>query len=218
MTLLTKSRPLVILDFDIENRPLSYWQPDRPTAEITAIASCWIEKDQYGEFRFGSMEAHLLGHPKVGGVDLEFMLHRFSERYNMADMVTGHYIRNHDLPIINGALYELGMPLLGPKMTCDTKLDMFKKADVPATQEFIIETLGVPVPKVHMTQADWREANRLTEAGLEKTRARVTSDVQGHILMRDAMLKHGMLRPPSVWNPGGGVSEESQNTLSAVSL
>jgi len=33
-----------ILDFDIENRPLSYWIPDQPTAEITAIAWAWADK------------------------------------------------------------------------------------------------------------------------------------------------------------------------------
>lgn len=202
----TEGRPARILDFDIENRPLSYWQPDRPTAEITAIASCWVERNRAGNFRYTSMQVDLLGE-----VTMEQMLRRFIERYNEADMVTGHYIRRHDLPIINGALYELGLPLLGPKMTCDTKLDMFTKADIPATQEFIIETLGVPYPKVHMTQADWREANRLTPKGLEKTRARVMGDVHGHILMRAAMLYHGMLRSPRVWDPGGGPSEVSDS-------
>lgn len=196
--LVSRGRRARILDFDIENRPLSYWQPDRPTAEITAIASCWIERNDDGTFDYSSTEVLLLAE-----VDPEDMLRRFVERYDEADMVTGHYIRKHDLPIINGALYEYGLPLLSPKLTCDTKLDMFTKADIPATQEFIIETLGVPYPKVHMTQADWREANRLTPAGLEKTRARVTADVQGHILMRAAMLARGMLKSPRIWNPGG---------------
>jgi hypothetical protein len=36
-------RKLRILDFDIENRPLSYWVPDRPSAEITAIAAGWVD-------------------------------------------------------------------------------------------------------------------------------------------------------------------------------
>lgn len=212
MLQLIKGRALRILDFDIENRPLSYWQPDRPTAEITAIASCWIERGRSGNFKMTSMQTLLLGE-----VTLEDMLKTFTLRYDEADMVTGHYIRNHDLPIINGALYELGLPLLGPKLTCDTKNDMFKKADIPATQEFLIEALDVPVRKVHMTQADWREANRLTPLGLQKTSRRVSTDVKGHILMRAEMLKRGMLRPPSLWNPGGGSSEES-NTIGAVTL
>ena len=181
-----------VLDFDIENRPLSYWMPDRPTAEITAIASCWVGEPD-------SMDVLLLG--EVSG---EYMLRKFVERFNEADLVTGHYIRKHDLPIINGALMELGLPTLTSKLTSDTKLDMFKKADLPATQEYLLALLGIPVQKVHMTQQDWREANRLTPVGIAKTRKRVTSDVYGHMLLREAMLARGMLRGPRVWNPGGG--------------
>ena len=197
-----------ILDFDIENRPLSYWQPDRPTAQITAIASCWSDD-------LSSMQVLLLRSGDTEDRE-RALLSLFCDRYKEADMVTGHYIRRHDLPIINGALYELGLPLLGSKLTCDTKLDMFKKADVPATQEFLLETLGVrdaygrPIQKFHMSQSDWREANRLTPEGVRKTAERVASDVFGHIAMREEMLRRGMLRPPSMWNPGGGFSEVSE--------
>lgn len=200
---LSEARPIRVLDFDIENRPLSYWIPDRPTAEITAIASCWADD-------LSSMEVWLLGPADGDPTDL---LEKFLVRYDQADMVTGHYIRKHDLPIINGALYELDMPLLDPKLTCDTKLDMFTKADVPATQEFLLETLhvadvyGHPVRKYHMSQSDWREANRLTPEGIQKTKERVASDVFGHMRLREEMLKRGMLRAPRMWNPGGGGSD-----------
>ena len=186
------SKDLRILDFDIENRPLSYWIEDRPTCDITAIASCWVND-------LSSMEVWLLGRQ-----DQRDMLLWFLERYNQADLVTGHYIRKHDLPIINGALMEHGLPLLGPKMTCDTKLDMFTKADIPATQEFLSQTLGIPIEKVTMTQTDWRTANRLTPEGIEATRKRVSTDVLQHMLLREEMLRRGMLGPPRVWDPGGG--------------
>ncbi len=188
--LVSVGRKVRILDFDIENRPLSYWIADRPTCEITAIASCWTND-------LGSMEVWLLGRD-----DPLDMLRGFCARYNEADLVTGHYIRKHDLPIINGALYEYGLPLLGPKLTCDTKLDMFVKADIPATQEFLLQTLGVPIAKHHMTQTDWRRANRLTPGGIEEARLRVSSDVLGHMLLRAEMLRRQMLRPPRMWDPG----------------
>src|SRR5687768_13914464 len=114
--MLVPKRDIRILDFDIENRPLTYWA-DRPTAEITAIASCWAHD-------MGSMQTFLLGKH-----DPKTMLIAFKARYDAADMVTGHYIRRHDLPIINGALMEFGLPGLGPKLTCDTRLDMHKKGD-----------------------------------------------------------------------------------------
>jgi hypothetical protein len=127
------------------------------------------------------------------------MLLRFREWYVQADLVTGHYVRMHDLPIINGALIELGLPVLGPKMVSDTKLDMVRKADIPATQEFLLDTLGVGGGKYHMTQTKWREANRLTKAGLKQAEKRVSSDVRDHAEMRAEMLRRGLLGPPRVW-------------------
>jgi hypothetical protein len=208
---LTDGRRLRILDFDIENRPLTYWVPDRPTAEITSIASCWVDDPT-------SVEVLLLGtgcrHHGWDCPDLEpgemsgrDILTRFVARYNEADMVTGHYIRRHDLPIINAMLMEEGLPLLERKLTSDTKVDMVKKADLPATQEFLLETLNVRAEsgkqllKYHMSQTDWREANRLSPDGLRKTRERVQSDVLSHMRLRLAMVERGMLRGPRMWDP-----------------
>lgn len=177
------------LDFDTESRPLSYWVPERPSAQITAIASCWVGEPD-------SLEVLLLGRETT----VEMLL-RFVTRYNQADLVTGHYIRRHDLPILNGALLEIGLPTLGPKMTSDTKLDMVKKGDIPATQEFLVETFAVGQGKYHMTQTKWREANRLTPAGIALAEKRVTGDVLDHIAMRDQMLKRGLLGRPRMWRP-----------------
>lgn len=194
-----------VLDFDIENRPLTYWQPDRPTADITSIASMWVGDHD-------SIEVLLLGE-----VTTEEMLARFVERYKQADLVTGHYIRRHDLPIINGALYEMGMPLLDSKLSCDTKLDMFTKADIPATQEYLLELLGttcplgLPLEKFHMTQGRWREANRLSQVGMDLTRRRVASDVHAHSHMRDDMIRLGYLGTPRMWNSGGGEVVEGRH-------
>lgn len=180
---------LRILDFDIENRPLSYWVPDRPTAEITAIAWAFTDQPRH-------VEVVLLGRD-----DPRDMLERFVAAYDAANLVTGHYIRKHDLPIVNGALMEAGLPTLGPKLTQDTKLDMVRKADIPATQEFLADMLGVAAPKYHMTQTKWREANRLTPEGLALTEKRVTDDVRQHMNLREAMLKAGLLKAPRVWRP-----------------
>ena len=176
------------LTFDIENRPLSYWIPDRPTAEITAIAWSFDDPDDITVVMLGRDD------PKE-------MLVRFVEAYNRADMVTGHYIRKHDLPITNGALIEFGLPTLTEKLTMDTKLDMVKKSDIPATQENLADMLGVLAPKIHMSQADWREANRLTPEGLAATERRVVGDVRQHMQLRRAMQAAGLLKSPKVWRP-----------------
>ena len=175
------------LDFDIENRPLSYWVPDKPTAEITAIAACWVDDPR-------SMKVWLLGRD-----DPKQMLEEFLTLYNQADMVTGHYIRMHDLPIIRGALMEYGLPILSAKMTEDTKLDLASRGDLPATQEHLAAMFGVRAVKEHMTQAMWREANRLTAEGLEMTDRRVRGDVRQHMELRVALRKAGVLGPPKMW-------------------
>lgn len=178
-----------VLDFDIENRPLSYWRPDRPTAEITAIAACFTDSPLP---------------PMVwvlGEDDPRHILEDFVELYEMADVVTGHYIRRHDLPIINGALVEAGLPTLSPKLTEDTKLDLVGFADIPKTQEHLAEMMGCAAPKVHMTQSKWREANRLTPAGLELTKERVVGDVLQHMEMRVKLRERGLLKAPRVWSP-----------------
>lgn len=189
------ARKTRILDFDIENRPLSYWVPDKPTAEITAISSMWVGDHD-------SIEVLLLGE-----LPLEEVLARFVTRYNEADIVTGHYIRNHDLPHINGALIELGLPILRSKLTSDTKNDYVSKGDIPATQEHLLEQfdvtcpIGLQIEKFHMSQAKWREANRLTPEGLALTKRRVSSDVHGHSHLREVMLERGLLSAPKVWRP-----------------
>lgn len=181
------TKPIKILDFDIENRPLSYWYSDRPTAEITAIASCFAHD-------LSTMEVNLLGRESM-----EEILERFSARYNEADIVTGHFIRRHDLPIINGHLMEYRMPLLAPKLTIDTKLDMHKKGDIPATQEFLGEMFGLPADKVHMSQWRWREGNRLTPEGIAATEKRASGDVLQHMLLRNYMYQNSLLKSPKIW-------------------
>lgn len=186
-----------VLDFDIENRPLSYWIPDRPTAEITSISAAWADHPS-------EVFVWLLGPAETDAEHAAMqreMLLGFKELYDAANMVTGHYITRHDLPIINGALMDYGLPTLGPKMVQDTKTDMVKKADVPATQEYLAEMTRVKMRKVHMTQHDWRQANRLTVEGREATRKRVTGDVRQHMRLRKRMLKEQLLHAPRIWRP-----------------
>jgi hypothetical protein len=193
-------RKLRILDFDIENRPLSYLGPDFTTAEVTSIAWKFI-----GEGR--RVKCQLLGqrcyHPECDewhiGLPLDELLDDFMLDYNAADMVTGHYIRGHDLVVLNGMLLELGRPPLEDKLAHDTKLDLVKRKYVSGSQESIAAMLGIRAPKVQMDQAKWREANRLTPEGLALTRKRAMGDVRQHIQMRARLLELGWLNPPRVW-------------------
>lgn len=180
------SGQLKILDFDIENRPLSYLGMDFTTSDVTAIAAGWTD----------SNVVHVWA---LGEVDTVTMLKGFLEMYNEADIVTGHFIRNHDLPIINGALMEFGLPTLGPKLTSCTKNDLKTRKGISASQESLADMLGVPAPKIQMNQKKWRLANRLTDEGIAETKKRVVGDIIQHKQMRKALIAANLLNPPSVW-------------------
>lgn len=182
-------RTLRILDFDIECRPLNYAGQDFTNAEVTAIACGWADSDH--------IECWSLAHDKtmLGALGL------FKAFWQEADMVTGHFIRKFDLPVLNGSCLEHGVPPLTPKLTCDTYLDLIKRKDVSASQENLGRMLGLEAPKVGMSQVDWREANRLTPEGIAKTRERVIGDVRQHKQLRLALIKRGLLKPPKTWTP-----------------
>lgn len=191
--LAVKSRPLRILDFDVEARPLHWISGDYVSKEITAIAWAWIGSDEPDG-------CYLLGESEP--VD---MLTAFVAAYNRADMVTGHFIRGYDLPMVNGALTEYGLPALGDKLSHDTKLDLVRRQGLSSSQENLGAMLGLSHPKVQMNQARWRAANRLTPEGLSAVRERVIGDVYQHIEMRQRLLELGYLAPPKVWQSNSSV-------------
>jgi hypothetical protein len=175
-----------VLDVDIENRPLTYLGMDFTTSDITAIAWGWG--------RGQPIECRLLGRD-----DIVDALEDFSAAYRAADMVTGHYMRVHDLPIINGALMEYGLLGLPAKLTSDTKLDLRHLSGISKSQESLSATLGIKAPKIHMSQHDWRRANRLEHVELAEVRC--VSDVRQHQELRLALLRRGLLKPPKMWRP-----------------
>jgi hypothetical protein len=183
-----KSHSLRILDFDIENMPLSYNGQDFTTAQITAIAASWADKKR--------VHCWVLGE-----VTYREMIENFLELYDQADIVTGHYIKKHDLPIINSACLELGLEPLSEKVAQDTLLDLTRRRDFSGSQESLAGMLGMKEAKHHMSQHDWRISNRIWEDGPSLTRKRVTDDVIQHKAMRAKLVKQGVLKPPKIWTP-----------------
>jgi hypothetical protein len=186
-TIAIKSRPLRVLDFDCEARPLHWIGGDYVSKEITAIAWAWVDDPE------GAV-AYLLGE-----TDPIEMLQKFVSVYNQADLVTGHYIRGYDLGMVSGALTEYQLPALGKKMTQDTKIDLLRFSGLSKSQESLGALLGLQHPKVQMNQAKWRAANRLQPEGLSAVRERVIGDVRQHIELRQRLLELGYLQPPRLW-------------------
>lgn len=185
-----KSRPIRVLDFDIENRPLSYLGSDFTTAEVTALSWAWTDRPD-------NVACHLLGE-----TDLASMLRAFLVAYQQADVVTGHYIRGHDLPMLCGALMECGMPMLPDKLVQDTKINLPRIKGISLSQESLGAMFRLEQAKVKMNQSAWRAANRLTPEGLALVRERVTGDVKQHIALRAELLAHGYLAAPTMWRSG----------------
>lgn len=177
-----------ILDFDTESRPLSWINQDFVSSELTAIAAQFI----------GERKMHVWA---LGESSTEEMLLGFSSLYARADVVTGHYIRSHDLPRLQALLVEFDLPALGPKLTSDTCKDLTRIAALSKSQEALSAMFGLKAPKVHMNQAKWREANRLTPRGIRATKERVSGDVRQHMELRQELLRRGVLKPPRRWNP-----------------
>lgn len=185
-----RHRALRVLDFDIENRPLSYLGSDFTTAEVTAIAWAWTDRPE-------DVTVYLLG-----DADLPAILRAFVAAYQQADVVTGHYIKGHDLPMINGALMEFGLPPLEDKLVSDTKVDLVRTKGISLSQESIGAMWHCEQAKEQMNQSKWRAANRLTPEGLAEVRRRVVGDVRQHIEMRGLLIERGWLRPPTKWSSG----------------
>ena len=184
-----------ILDFDIENRPLAYWYDGNTTGEITAIAWAWDPSPE------NLIHFNTLKPPPMHEESMGIMLKEFKQVYDEADMVTGHYIRVHDLPIINAHMIEFGLESLGPKLVQDTKIDLVRKSQLQSSQLALSAMLDVKAEKPRMDNQRWRDANRLTPTGIENTVKRVTGDVRQHMEMRRALLEHKLLHAPKVWVP-----------------
>lgn len=189
------SQPARILDFDIESRPLGWYGGIFVHQEVTVISSAWTDDPE------GTMQTNYL--TKRAG-SAERMFKAFVKRYNEADIVAGHYIRGFDLPHINWGLAEFGLPILGPKLTHDTKGALVKMHGVSKSQENLASVFGTPSPKIGMNMGNWRSANRLEQDGIEYSIERCEGDVLQNIEMRAELIKRGLLGAPKIWRPGSG--------------
>lgn len=190
-----RSRPLRVLDFDVEARPLHWIASDYVSKEITAMAWAWTDDPD-------RVTCHLLG--EVDPVD---MLQQFCAAYRQADLVTGHFIIGYDLPLINGMLMEYQLPSLPDKMAHDTKIHLIRRAGLSVSQENLGAMLRLEQQKVKMNQAKWRSANRLEPEGREAARARVIGDVRQHCALRKELLALGYLSPARLWRGGSARPE-----------
>jgi hypothetical protein len=121
--------------------------------------------------------------------------------FDEADIVTGHYLRKHDLPLLVDHCARLGLPLPGDTLVSDTKVDLVSVRGLGASQENLSLTFALSAAKHHMAGAEWRIANSLNAEGREGTRKRVVTDVAQHKQLRLELINRGLLGPPQMWRP-----------------
>jgi hypothetical protein len=196
--------PLKILDMDIETRPsgFHFGGPGKPIgSEPIIIAAGWAGSDEIHTWSLGPLPAmsknpeSILEQRKIDG------LHMFRELYDQADMVTGHYIRKFDLPILNAHMLRNGLPMLDEKLACDTKLDLRDIAAHSQSQENLSALLGCARSKHHMNDEDWRAAGNLYPDPTVNCLVRCHDDVLQHNELRTKLLESGALKAPKLWKP-----------------
>jgi DNA polymerase elongation subunit (family B) len=188
-------RSLRVLDFDCECRPLAWYGGDFVTKQPTAIAWKFVGKrEKVSVAWIGDSDRS----SNVLDEEIE-MLETFREAYLDAEVVTGHYIRGFDLPLLNGAMMRLGLEGLDDKLTQDTKLDLNRGSGLSKSQENLGAMFELDHPKISMNTSLWAAGNMLLPHGIEAAKKRAIGDVEQHLELRQKMLDLGLLAPPRNW-------------------
>lgn len=201
---------LRVMDFDTECRPMHYsdW---RPESQMTAYA--WKTFDLVFSPNAGLSWAAVLPTSIEGGVLNQDMsnerelLANFLDAYDKADMVVGHYIRKHDLPLVNDHCARMGFVPISErpqKLTQDTKADFVQIKALGLSQDNLAETYELGrdeggTRKHHMAGANWRVANALDESGRQDAWERVSSDVAQNVELYLELKRRGVMRAPIHW-------------------
>jgi hypothetical protein len=192
--LFVQDKQLKVLDLDIETRKIGFHDAGRfkPGGSEPVIIAMSLNGE--GPVTFGLK-------PLWDEGDMQLMLGKFRKAWDAADVVTGHYIRKFDLPILQGSLFEFGFPLLDQKLVVDTKTDLVGIAGMSLSQENLSALKELEESKFHMNDNWWRKVARLQPEGLRLAHTRVTKDVIQHQKLRAALAEAGALNPPSLWTP-----------------
>lgn len=183
-----------VLDFDIETRRIGFhsagmFAPDG--CEPVAIGFKWIGEND-AEVKTWSQGMKWSERKLTAGVQTLF------DAFEEADLVTGHYIRKFDLPILAGVAFEFGLKM-PTVLTVDTKVDLKPMAGLSQSQENLSRMKRLDEEKFPMSDEDWRRAARLTHEGLREAVMRVERDVYQHEALYTTFVAEEALLPPQEW-------------------
>lgn len=189
----TPRKPLRILDFDTESLAAGFDDPQWVPQHITCSAWSWVGEDKIhvrtcgykgffvDEIRARSMKALV-------------------DAIRQADIVRGHNLLKHDLPIINGECLRFKWEPL-PAIRVQDSMRIVKTKGFKKGQDNLAMLLKLEAEKMAMNHQAWQDA--YAEPGWPKVKLRCVSDVEQHKQLYEAMSDAGWLRAMTVWNPRG---------------
>lgn len=181
------------MHFDMECLPGHWIGGDYVSKVVTAAAWSWRGSD------FVNVRTHYDCEPR-------FIVRALAKHIRSADIVTGHYIRGFDLPLLNGALLREGEEPLEQVLTVDTKMDLLKTHGRSQSQKNLAGLLGVPAPKVDLTLGEWEQFNLKHPDFRDRGEIRVVGDVIQHKQLYQALEDRGWLGSPKVWSSASKAS------------
>jgi DNA polymerase elongation subunit (family B) len=182
-----------ILDFDMESVAAGFADPQWVPQKITAIAWSWVGSDTIDTI-VGNADS-LYTKPEIR---VE-MIKTFLAALDEADMVTGHNLLRHDLPLLNAEMMRLHFPsTLRPIRVHDT-MRMVKTKGFKKGQDNIAGLVETHERKIAMDWQQWEDA--YAEPGWPKVADRCRSDVIMHKEMLAEMKERGWLKKPVLWRP-----------------
>lgn len=172
--------PRRVLCFDIENKPGTHGLGDYTHKKVTAIACQFLDETE----------------PHVWSVhwrNKQWVARQFLKQWEQADAVMGHFIRKHDMRLIQGFFIMADMPPLPAKRMIDTFLDVEPKTTgYSKSLENLCARWGCPISKLHVPEHAWDAAYDGVPEYVEIMRQRAVTDVQMTIWLYNEIPKRQM--------------------------
>ena len=193
------STPKRLLVYDLETYATGFADPNWVPQVVTAVAWKW-----YGDPKRKTLVEASIDHAEPGSMPhlqpeaIYQTISPFLADLRKADGVITYNGKRFDNPVLNGTMWLVGLPPLGPILTYDLH-DFGKIKGVKRGLDNIGIHLEVAQSKLAMNHAQW------TEGYLERwwltIKARAKSDVLLTEQVYDAKKELGWLKPPVVWKP-----------------
>lgn len=187
-----RSSPARILDFDIETRAAGYADPAWVPDDVTCYAWSWVGS--------GVVKGSVSGPDACFGPyrKQRAWLRPLRDLICSADVVTGHNILRFDLRVLNANFMRFGLDPL-PELRVEDTMRLPRTKGLKKGQDNLGDLLGIEVHKLPLNHQQWDMAYR--EKGWPTVLERCVTDVEQHLLMREAMIERGWLRGPVAWRP-----------------